>query len=70
LLRNPHKGYNKFCKENKLFQNSESLILSAILSGNLRSPLLLFDFLLAVILGIPFVQLIFVRSGLNFADKN
>jgi hypothetical protein len=70
LFKNPHKGYNKFCKENNVVQNSESLILSAISSGNLRSPLLLFDRLSTSTLGIPFVRIIFARSGLNFADKN
>ena len=70
LFRNPHKGYNKFCKENNVAQNSELLILSAISSGNLRSPLLLFDRLSTAILGIPFARTTFARSGLNFADKN
>ncbi len=70
LFRNPHKGNNKSCRENNVVQNSESLILSAISSGNLRSPLLLVDRLSAVLLGIPFVRITFARSGLNFADKN
>jgi hypothetical protein len=70
LLRNPHKGYNKFCNENNVVQNSESLILSAISSGNLRSPLFLLDRLSTTLLGIPFTRKTFARSGLNFADIN
>ena len=64
-----HKGYNRFCNENSFDQNTGSLILSTISSGN-RRLLFLVVLLSTGILGIPFVRVTFTRSGLNFAARN
>ncbi len=45
-------------------------MISAISSGNFRSPLFFFEVLFGITLEIPFVRITFDRCSLNFAEIN